>query len=458
MSKTKSKTIAFVTCVLLVFAVIAGCGGSGGNNQPAAMNNTAEAGGEQTSGNSNSDTSAEKTTITLMVGNTGTTLEALKVVAAEAEKKLNIAIEWDIKPDGTEGDNLVKTRLATDDMADLLVYNSGSLLQALNPEENFLDLTNESYMANILDSFKETVTSGGKVFGVPVGSTNAGAILYNKKIYADLGLTVPQTWKEFMANNEKIKAAGKTAVIGTYKDTWTSQLFVLADYYNVQQQVPNFAEDYTGNKAKYAATPAALRGFEKIEEVFKAGYMNKDFLATTYDAGLKMLAEGTGVHYPMLSSALDAINQNYPDKMNDIGVFAQPSDSADTNGLTVWMPSGLYINKNGKKADAAKKWVEYFVSPEGQAVLSGTLKAVGPYVIKDVALPEDTYQGVKEMQSYFDEGKTAPALEFVSPVKGPNLENITVAVGSGISGAKKGAEDYDKDVEKQAQQLNLPGW
>jgi raffinose/stachyose/melibiose transport system substrate-binding protein len=455
MNQPKSKTIAFVTGLVLIVALLAGC--SSGTNQPAAGNNGA-ANGEQGSGNAGSDKPADKTTITLMVGNTGTTLEALKVVAAEAEKKLNIAVEWDIKPDGTEGDNIVKTRLATDDMADLLVYNSGSLLQALNPSENFLDLTNEPYMDNILDSFKETVTTNGKVFGVPVGSTNAGGILYNKKVYADLGLTVPKTWDEFMANNAKIKEAGKTAVIATYKDTWTSQLFVLADYYNVQKQVSSFAADYTANKTKYATTPAAFSGFEKIEKVYKAGYMNKDFLATTYDAGLKMLAEGEGVHYPMLSSALDAIFQNHPDKIGDIGVFAQPSDSADINGLTVWMPSGLYINMNGKKVEAAKKWVEYFVSAEGQNVLSSKLKAVGPYVIKDVALPDDAYPGVKEMQPYFDEGRTAPALEFVSPVKGPNLESITVAVGSGITSAKKGAEDYDKDVEKQAQQLNLPGW
>ena len=102
---------------------------------------------------------------------------------------------------------------------------------------------------------------------------------------------MPTTWDEFMANNAKIKAAGKTAVIASYKETWTSQLFVLGDYYNVAKQVPSFAADYTANKAKYATTPEALRGFEKTAEVFKAGYMNKDFLATTYDVALKMLAQ-----------------------------------------------------------------------------------------------------------------------------------------------------------------------
>ena len=72
-----------------------------------------------------------------------------------------------------------------------------------------------------------------------------GGVLYNKKIYADLGLSVPKSWAEFMANNEKIKAAGKAPVIQTFGETWTSQLFVLADYYNVQAAVPDFAEKYT---------------------------------------------------------------------------------------------------------------------------------------------------------------------------------------------------------------------
>ena len=63
------------------------------------------------------------------------------------------------------------------------------------------------------------------------------------------------------------------------------------------------------------------------------------------------------------------------------------------------------------------------------------------------------------MLSYFEkDGGTSPALEFLSPIKGPALEQITVEVGSGIRGAKEGAALYDEDVKKQAQQLKLPGW
>ena len=43
----------------------------------------------------------------------------------------------------------------------------------------------------------------------------------------DLGLSVPKDWATFMANSEKVKAAGKTGVIQSFADSWTAQLFVL---------------------------------------------------------------------------------------------------------------------------------------------------------------------------------------------------------------------------------------
>jgi raffinose/stachyose/melibiose transport system substrate-binding protein len=80
-------------------------------------------------------------------------------------------------------------------------------------------------------------------------------------------------------------------------------------------------------------------------------------------------------------------------------------------------------------------------------------------MLTDVPLPDDVPTAVKELQKYFDaEGATTPALEFSSPVKGPNLENILIELGTGSIDAKTAAERYDQDVEKQAQQLGLEGW
>lgn len=390
-------------------------------------------------------------------GNQDTITMMDALTAAYTAAHPDVTFEIENRPGGSEGDNLVKTRLATGEAGDILQYNSGSLFQALNPTESLADLSD--IQGDVIDSFKAVVTAkDGTVRGVPFGSAMGGGIYYNKKVYADLGLSVPKSWEEFMANNAKVKEAGKVPVATTFGDTWSSQLFVLADFYNVQAEVPTFAADYTANKAKYATTPAALRGFQYLEDVFKADYMNKDFGAAKFDDGVRMVATGEAAHYPMLTFALGNIKQNFPDNLNDVGFFAQPGPSADKNGLTVWMPAGLYVPAASPNVDAAKAFLAFVASPEGCKIMIDANGATGPFLIKGCELPADVPPAVADMLPYFQNDATAPALEFLSPIKGPALEQLTVEVGSGIRPAAEAAALYDQDVEKQAKQLGLPNW
>jgi raffinose/stachyose/melibiose transport system substrate-binding protein len=357
----------------------------------------------------------------------------------------------------------MKTKLSTGNMADVFYYNSGSLLQALNPDSQLVDLSGESWVKDLTKDFKSVVagSKGDGTYGAPLGTSQAGAVMYNKKVYEKLGLSVPKSWDDFMANSEKIKSdgGGVAPILQTFGDTWSSQLFVLGDFGNVLKQDPDWAKKYTAGKVKYADEPA-LEGFTNQEETFKADLYNKDFASVTNAQGMKMLADGQAAQYPILTGGIATVVQNEPDKANDIGVFALPAhDAADTT-LTVWQPNAVYIPKTttGDKLTAAKKLVAFVNSKGGCAVQNKDLTPSGPYVTSACSLPDSVPSLINDMQKYFDDGNTAPALEFLSPIKGPNLENITVQVGSGISTGKQGAELYDQDVKKQAQQLGLPGW
>jgi raffinose/stachyose/melibiose transport system substrate-binding protein len=372
----------------------------------------------------------------------------------------DIKVTMDNQPGGTEGDNLMKTKLATGEMADVFHYNTGSLFQALNPDQNLTPLTDEPWVGELREDFKSTVSTPNGTYGAPFNSTRAGGVLYNKKVYESLGLEVPTSWSEFVANAEKVKADGKvTPVQQTYGDTWTSQLFVLGDFANVSAQDPDWATEYTANKRKYAEQPA-LQAFTNQEEMYKAGYFNKNFASATFDAGTKAIATGEAAHYPMLTSALSTILQNNPDNINDVGFFPLPAQDAANTRVTIWMPNAFYIPKTteGAELEAAKKFIAFANSPEGCEIQATIGAPAGPYAISSCTLPDNTAALVKEMQPYVDGGKTSVALEFVSPIKGPNLERITVEVGSGIRSAEEGAKLYDEDVKKQAQQLGLPGW
>lgn len=400
--------------------------------------------------------------LTVLTDNNPDAIVRVEVLtAAFSAQHPGVTFEIETRPGGGEGDNIIKTRLATGEMADIFNYNSGSLLQALKPSRTLVSINDISNFAAIHESFVSTVSDDdGNAYGVPVETGMGGGIFYHRPTYESLGLSVPTTWAAFMENNAKIKAAGDIAPIAqTYRDTWTSQLFVLADFYNVLQEAPNFPTEYTGNKAKYASTPAAAKGFERLQEAYEAGYFNEDFGAASYQDGLKMIATGEAAHFPMLTFAIGAIKKDYPDYLHDVGFFAQPGDDPAKSGLTVWMPGALFIPKSSEHVEIAKEFVNFVATVEACDLISDALGATGPYLIKGCTLPANVPPAVADMLPYFeDASRNAPALEFLSPVKGPSLEQFTVEVGSGIRNAADAAALYDRDVEKQAKQLRLPGW
>jgi raffinose/stachyose/melibiose transport system substrate-binding protein len=408
------------------------------------------------SSSSDASSGSGKTTITLLTDNADTTVKPAKAVIDAFEKaNPDITVKTETRPGGSDGDNIVKTKLSTGDMADVFWYNSGSLLQALAPEKTLVDLTNDPVLKDTDPSFLPSVTQNGKVYGAPWGTAMGGGILYNKDVYSKLGLQVPKTWAEFESNSDKIKASGITAVLGTFKDTFTSQLFVLGDYHNVAVSNPKWAEEYTANKVKYATDPVALKGFEKTAEPKQKGWLNSSAGSTTFAQGIKLLASGKAGQYPMLTFPISTLA---PAQAAKIGFFGIPGDDASTNGATLWEPGGQYIPKTSKHIDAAKKFVAFVASVAGCDAFSSAVPPTGPYLVKGSTLPASAPPVANDMKAYIDGKNYSPALEFLSPVKGPSLEQITVAVETGQTSAKDGAAQYDADVTKQAKQLGLPGW
>lgn len=412
-------------------------------------------------GCSSSDAADGTTEITFLTTNDAPNPEVADalVEAFEAENP-DVSVTVEIRPGGTEGDNLIKTRLSTGEMADVFFYNSGSLLQALNPDSSLVDLSDEEWVGSLTEEFVPVVSTENGTYGAPLGASFAGGIVYNKPLYEELGLTVPTTWDEFMANNEKIAAEGDDVapVIQTYGETWTSQLFVLGDFANVLAVDPDWAEQYTAHQRSYAQEPALL-GFQHQQEVAEAGFFNEDFASATFPDGARMVAEGEGAHYPMLSNVIQTVMQNTPDGVDDLGFFALPAEEAENTQATIWQPNALYVPRSteGAELEAAKEFVAFANSDAGCEIQNEMLPPAGPYAgtceVLDTAPPL-----LDDIQAYFDEGRTANALEFLSPVKGPNLEKVTVEVGSGIRSAEDAAAFYDQDVENQAKQLGLEGW
>jgi len=92
------------------------------------------------------------------------------------------------------------TQAASHSLPDILELDNPDLQAfastgALAPLDSFANIDKSQYYAGPLS----TVTYEGKLYGLPVGNNDL-AIIYNKKMFADAGLTPPKTWEDLLAD------------------------------------------------------------------------------------------------------------------------------------------------------------------------------------------------------------------------------------------------------------------
>ncbi|MCB2010803.1 MAG: carbohydrate ABC transporter substrate-binding protein [Geminicoccaceae bacterium] len=393
-----------------------------------------------------------------IVSSTGHVPLLRRLVDAWAAGREGITAEVRPGPKQISRETEIDLRLSTGGMGDLFTYSAGALFRAIQSRGRLVDLTWLPLQRRVDPAFRAVVSADGRIFGVPLGGASVGGILYNRRLYAELGLTEPESWARFMENNRRIAAAGRIPVMQTYASPWTSQMLVLADYYNVSRSAPDFATDLVARRASFAGTPAALRSFARVEELRRAGFLNADRGELGLEDGLAALADGRAAHYPMHDFGLEVLHDMAPEALETIGFFPVPPDEAGTAGLTLWMPPALYVPKSGNNLMNVLDFLDFVAGPKGCAIVARSVRKIRP-LIADCGPHVDVPPALRNLDRYLlDPQRHTFALEFLTPLKGPSLEQICIALGLGVIDAGEAARRYDRDIERRALELGLDGW
>ena len=108
----------------------------------------------------------------------------------KAEKNIDVTIKLEL-PNQNQASQLLKTRLASGDSPDVFALHAINDIPLFDKAGYLEDLSNEPFVDKIYDTIKPAVTSKGKVVAVPLETLQWG-YLYNKKIFNDLNLKLPQ--------------------------------------------------------------------------------------------------------------------------------------------------------------------------------------------------------------------------------------------------------------------------
>src|SRR6478736_4193427 len=141
------------------------------------------------------------------------------VVADYNASQDDVRVEMD-----TSGVDVVSASFVRGNPPDLMLANYNFEVARFVQRCALSDLADTDAAASVRDDLQPLMDQ----YGVCEGRTSAlpysvmaASVIYNKQIFADHGIEVPQTWDELVAACDTLVAAGVTPFYATFKDDWT---------------------------------------------------------------------------------------------------------------------------------------------------------------------------------------------------------------------------------------------
>lgn len=367
--KNYFKKILGIIIVISLMVTIVGCSGS---------SSASKAGGKK----------KEVKTLTLLMFTDWYTSgwQALEKHINENADELGFKLEIEKIAGGGQGEQILNVKFASDELPDLLQhYGPKYVDESMDGLDKLVDLTGISSINEYEDSaINGMYRYNDKLYSMPIGTTTLLGVFYNRNIFNDLGLSVPNTWSEFITVCEKIKEAGITPIHYAGKDSWTLQgiphFGVTKDIIESGKDFPEFFADLNENKTHYADFNNFIDVIKKSKELIDRGFVNETYLSDTYDASQQAVAEGSAAMHVNGTWYVDEIGKKYPDKVNDIGGFPFPLEGNDY--VNIFPPGSLSITTGCKDVELAKKAIDFIASAEGQQIFADAQP--GLYLNKNV--------------------------------------------------------------------------
>ena len=361
-----------------------------------------------------------------------------------------ITIDLQVIPD-EQFTQLIKSRFATGEYPDVYLDNFGQIAQIYKIPDTLVDLSKEPWVKRLVST--PGVTDGGKVYGLPmVGVPSIEGVVYNKKIFQQLGVTVPRTWDEFLAVCDKIRKAGIDPVAITAKDNWTIGMWVVEIVPLAVQDKANIWNDLNTGKVKFDAVPAFTDVFMKMKQVVDKGYANKDMFSATYDMGNDMVATGKAAMVVQGDWAANDILKKYSDAQ--IGMFPIPivANARYTSGFT----AAFTIPLKSKHVEAARELLRYFATPEQVKIVATDWGYVPATTDVTVPLAPWTQDAI---ENFVKKGKPPiPEMGVASLVSMGQLSTYAANMLDGSMKVEELMPAWAKYFAEQAALRKLPGW
>ena len=292
-------------------------------------------------------------------------------LGAKFTEETGIKVDYQIVP-SDQYESLLMTKLNTGECTDLFGGQSSqfSIVNQFHVEENAVELTDESWAANVEPAAAFELSVDGKLYGQPIQDVSAvWAVGYNRQIFEDLALEIPTSYAELCDVCDKLLEAGIIPIYECVSDgwhhvCWTEKAIAatVAD--------PEYPDKLNKNEATFAGNEKLITLFSQLKEMADKGYFGDNYMSNQYSDAPASIASG---EYAMvlynqgLGVEVNAVDPDFP--VDNIGYFVSPLCDDQNLNVNYCGPS-RFIYSGSANIDAAKQYLAYMASDESLAYMT----------------------------------------------------------------------------------------
>lgn len=377
-------------------------------------------------------------------------------IAKDFEAKTGIKIDFQISPDAQWRD-LIKVKLDSGEAPDIICVDTPiDLMSSIKMAKYSVPLTGEEFYNRMTKESIAAVSENGVPYGITFPGPKMWLVVYNKKIFSDLGLEIPTTYADFKKVCQSILDAGITPLFECTTNGWHQVLPLFETGGLWLKDDPEIYNELNANKKDLDDIPQLLEIIKEQKEFATLGYFGKDYLSNTWEDKIEPIGTGKVAMVIAELGIKTEIVKAYPQyKTSDFGQFVMPW--ADNQIIGVNPASNAYfINKESKHVAEAKQFFEFLATHENlQKRFDGQID------IASMCWPEISTRFSEEENAYIKSKETARVIQ----TSVNYIDNQWMDVGKDLESMFIGASTPEQVLQtimnrrnEQAKLQRDPGW
>ncbi|MFS0726538.1 ABC transporter substrate-binding protein [Paenibacillus sp. 1P07SE] len=218
-------------------------------------------------------------------------------------------------------------------------------------DQVYLDLTSSAFLMDFLPSSLDPVTIDGRVYGVPEVMHSDG-LIYNKTMFEELGLSVPQTWEELLHVCETLRESGAIP-IALDSEWWVPQ-FIFGSILTSNGADSAWTAMLEAGKVQ-VSHPLFVEAMEKTKQLVTEGYVPDNWVSLKHEQSKDLIGKGRAAMIAAGTWDIPSIMERNPEL--DIGFMIVPGDEKAIPNINI----GTYrvINSSTAYPEEAKQFVAF---------------------------------------------------------------------------------------------------